>query len=689
MRPIALVLTLAVCGVVVAQEPRRNPFRDNPGFTAPELIPSPKPEPKPEPKPDAKAGAKADPLRQAPRVIRAAEVGVGRLVPDVAFTDLAGKTGKLSDFRTAKLTVIAFTNTTCPLCQKYAPSLARIEKEYTAKGVAFLFVNPTATDKPGGHGFAGRYVHDKSGTLTAALGATSTTEVFVLDPSRTVIYRGAIDDQYGLGYALDAPRYKYLRSALDDALAGKAPAVGATTAPGCELEPDAAKAPAVPLTYHARVERIIQSNCVECHRSGGVAPFSLEKYEDVVAHKGAIKRVVSDRTMPPWFAAPAGGPHSVFANDRSLTEGDKAELLAWLGGDLKKGDPADAPLPRSFASGWLIGPPDAVFQIPTPIKVKAEGTMAYQNVRIATNYAEDRWVRALEVQPTAREVVHHVLVFAIPPDQRGPGTEASGFFAAYAPGNGVLVYPEGYAKRLPKGYTLLFQIHYTPNGKATTDQSRLGVVFAKEPPRHEVRTFGIANLTFTIPPGAENTRVVAKAGVLGDDITILGLFPHAHLRGKAARYELTTGTSTRLLLDVPHYDFNWQLPYHFAEPVRAPKGSVVTYTAWYDNSSGNPANPDPNREVGWGEQTYDEMHLGYVDYVSDGSGRGRLGLPPRPADFKFPAEGVKIPRFARGPLKAFDTNDDGHLDVNEFNQMPPAVKEKVLDFVWRITPTEG
>lgn len=669
MRLTALALTFAA-GLVAAsaQEPKTNPFRG-----------ADKAEP-------AAKSDKPDPTKNAPKVLRAAEVGVGRMVADVGFTDLAGKAGKLSDLKSNKLTVVAFTNTTCPVAKKYAPSLARVEKDYAAKGVGFLFVNPTATDKVTENAFAGRYVHDADGKLTAAFGATSTTEVFVLDAARTVVYRGALDDQYGVGYSTDAPKNKYLVAALEDALVGKVPVTAATTAPGCELEPDAAKAPAVPLTFHARVERIVQANCVECHRTGGVAPFGLDTYDGVVSHKGAIKRVATDGTMPPWFAAPAEkGKHSAFANDRSLTPADKKDLLDWLVGDLKKGDPADAPLPRTFESGWLIGKPDVVFQIPNAIAVKAEGTMPYQNVRVDTDYAEDRWVQALEVQPTAREVVHHVLIFALPKGQRGPGSESAGFFAAYAPGHNTLVYPDGYAKKLPKGATLHFQIHYTPNGKATTDQTRLGVVFAKSAPRYEVHTTGIANIVFQIKPGEDNKQVASKASVTGGDVTILGLFPHAHLRGKAARFELTADGKTTTLLDVPHYDFNWQFQYRLAEPVTVSKGATVTYTAWYDNSDKNPANPDPKKVVRWGQQTYDEMHLGYVDYVSDASGKGRLGMTSRPADFKFPKGGIEIPDYAKGAFGRFDANNDGRLDEKEFEAMPDALKTLVLEYAWRTT----
>ena len=613
MRFVALTLTLALAGTFTviadepAQPPKKNPFRDGSGKGITDPDTSAKPKVEPAAKPD-----KADPVKNAPRVLRGSEVGVGKLIPDVAFTDFTGKAGKLSDFKSAKLTIVAFTNTTCPISKKYAPSLARLEKEYAAKGVAFLFVNPTASEKVTEHGFAGRYVHDTDGKLTATFGATATTEVFVLDAARTVLYRGAIDDQYGLGYSLDSPRNKYIVVALEEALGGKLPFTPATTTPGCVLEPDAAKASSVALTYHARIERIVQANCVECHRAGGVAPFTLDKYADLVDRKAMLKKVVDKGTMPPWLAARDKAEHSPFANDRSLTEPDKKDLLAWLAGDLKKGDPADAPLPRKYESGWLIGKPDAEFQIPKPIAVKAEGTMGYQNVKVETSFDEDRWVQSLEVQPTAREVVHHVLVFAGP---KGARLNENGFFAVYVPGNSVLSYPDGYAKKLPKGATLHFQIHYTPNGKATTDQTRLGVVFAKEAPRYEIHVAGVANTSFQIPAGADNHQLTAKIPV-PFDAKVLSLFPHAHLRGKAARFDLKTPDGkTATLLDVPHYDFNWQLQYRFAEPPSAPRGSTLTYTAWYDNSDKNPANPDPTKSVRWGQQTYEEMHLGYVEYV--------------------------------------------------------------------------
>ncbi len=633
----------------------------------------------------------ADATKQAPRPLPKAEGNVGRFVPDLAFTDLTGKPGKLSDFAKQKFLVVAVTSTSCPLSKKFAPTLAQLESEYATKGVAILFVNPTKSDKPAS-AFAGRYVHDTDGQLAAGLGFTSTTEVIVLDPTRTVVYRGAVDDQYGLGYALDAPKKQYLRPALDSLLAGQPPEVLATTAPGCALALEKPKPVAV--TYHNRISRILQQHCQECHRPDGVGPFALVSYDDVTSHKAMIGKVVAAGTMPPWFAADGKDrPH--FLNDRSLSPADRADLLAWLTSDLAKGEPADAPRPKTWPTGWAIGKPDAVFQIPKPIAIKATGTMPYQNVSVETNFDEDRWVRAFEIQPTNKAVVHHVLVHVVPKTagfgRLLPGAarlnpnaddERQGYFAAYVPGNSFLVLEAGHARKLPKGATLRFQIHYTPNGEATIDQSRVGFVFAKDPPAFEVKVGAVSQPRISIPPGEANHKEVGKLRVPAD-IVLRSAVPHMHVRGKACKYEVTSpdGKTTTTLLDIPRYDFNWQLRYQFAEPVAVAKGSTITFTVWYDNSTQNPANPDPTKTVKWGPQTSDEMHLGYLEYIVDRSaktGEGAATLDDKPA---FPKDGVAIPERFKKLLERYDTNKDNKLDEKEIDAMPEALKERVREYV--------
>jgi hypothetical protein len=290
---------------------------------------------------------------------------------------------------------------------------------------------------------------------------------------------------------------------------------------------------------------------------------------------------------------------------------------------------------------------------------------------VETNFDEDKWVRAIEVQPTARQVVHHVLVFVVPKGARQQ-TDNDGFFACYVPGNNVLIYPDGYAKKLPKGMSLLFQMHYTPNGKAATDRTRIGLNFAPAAPRHEVHTSSLSNHAFVIPPNAADFKIEARMAAMPFDAKVLAFFPHAHVRGKAARYEVKRpGEQPVVLLDVPRYDFNWQFVYRYAEPQPLPKGTAMNYVAWYDNSAANPANPDPSAFVKWGPQTTEEMHLGYMEFVFD--------MPP----VAIPKDGVPIPAAYRAAFRTADKNRDGKLDGKEIDALPPVVKGAVLDYVMR------
>ncbi len=583
----------------------------------------------PTPVPTGAAPPPFEPREQAAR-LKPGEHGVEAMLPDAAFTDLDGKPHRLSDFTAKnKALVIALASWSCPVSKRYLPTLASFERQYRDQGVAFLLVASTATDTPEqlraafkDAGVAAPCAADPAGALAKVLGALSSTDVFVVDARRTLTYRGAIDDQYGLGYSLDAPRHRYLADALEAALAGQLPAIAATAAPGCAL--DLTQTPATPrteITYHNRISRILQANCLECHRATGIAPFPLETAEQVAAKAGMIRKMVERRLMPPWFAAPpAPGAHSPWANDRSLAERDRADLLAWIAAGKPLGEPHDAPLARQWPGEWQIGKPDAIVQIASPIEVKATGTMPYQNVTVETNFGEDKWVRAFEVKPTAREVVHHVLIFVREKGatRRSDEDSLGGFFAAYVPGTDHLIYPEGCAKLLPGGASLRFQIHYTPNGIATRDQIRIGFLFAAQAPEHIVHVAGISQPRLSIPAGAENHPESASVPV-PNDIKVLAFMPHMHVRGKAFRYDsIAPDGAERTLLEVPRYDFNWQLGYRYAEPPTIPAGSKIRATGWFDNSAKNPANPDPNKTVRWGQQTTDEMMLGYVEYYVPG-----------------------------------------------------------------------
>jgi len=610
--------------------------------------------------------------------VHPADRRIGRFIPDFNFTDLSGKTSKLSDFSTSKLTVVAMTSTSCPLSRKYLPTLAELTRSLADQPVSFILVNCVPSDEPDAMQQAASslqpgtlYAPDQNERFAQHMQATTTTDVILLDSTRTVLYQGAVDDQYGIGSALEQPRRRFLADAIAAALQNQPPATAATSAPGCVLDFEAPQTTdsTAPITWHRQISRILQQNCLECHRSDGVGPFPLETLAQVSGHAAMIRQVVADQSMPPWFAAPAtdnaaaADTHRHWANDRSLSSSDRQQLLDWLDSGRPEGDPADAPLPRQFPSTWSLGEPDAIVQIPKPIRIKSTGVMGYQNILVEWTADTERWVQGYEIQPTDRSVVHHVLVNVSEPgdDPRTRGMDGiGGYWAAYVPGNSGHIYPKGFARKLPAKASIRFQIHYTPNGQETQDQLKLGLHFSDQPPEYIVRTIPLAKPSINIPPNAAShseslTRPVPM------DIPVLGLMAHMHVRGKAFRFDLKQpdGT-TSTLLDIPRYDFNWQLRYEPATPITLPRGSEVTVTAVYDNSSNNPSNPNPAQNVRWGEQTHEEMLIGYVEtYTALGASLPDITGRSRPAartDDQF---------------RNCDANSDGFVTAAELRQAAP------------------
>lgn len=623
-----------------------------------------------------------------------AAAGVGALVRIEQVTDIDGTTHDVKALARKGGVVFVMTSTTCPLSRKYAPAVGRLAQATAKEGIALVVVDVQGADTAeelrsfaDAYGLTGILVHDPKRQVAATLGATTTTETFLLDPARTLVYRGAIDDQYGIGTARDAPQQRWLADAITALRSGETPEVRATSAPGCALDVGNAPSREGTTTWHGSVSRVVQKHCVECHRKGGIAPFPLEAPEQVAAQGAMVKWVVEEGLMPPWFAAaPTDGEPSPWANDRRMPASDTQALVSWLKSDKPVGDAADAPVPPTWPASWSIGKPDHVIELPREVAIKAEGTMPYVNLRVKTSFSEDRWVRAWEVMPTSRDVVHHVLVFVEGAGQTALGgrrvaREEQGFLAAFVPGNGTATYPEGFAKRLPKGATLHFQLHYTPNGKATVDRTRLGLSFLKEPPKQEVRTIGIANVRIRIPAGAPD-HVESASLPVTFEAGVMAFMPHMHFRGKAFRYVLVDEDGKReTLLDVPRYDFNWQLAYRYKEPLIVPAGSRIDVRAVYDNSKDNPANPDPTKNVRWGLQSEDEMLIGYVEYylkdvppgtdvgnlagkrVAKGIAQGVIRRFDKDGDQMISRE--ECPRWLQRGFDKTDTNGDGFVDLDE------------------------
>ena len=571
--------------------------------------------------------AEVEKVTSGPEILKPGDVGIGLMVPDHSFAALEGETRSLSSLVGENGLIIAMTSATCPVSKRFLPDLLELAKTSQEKGFSMLFVNAFASEEEseireqlGEHVALVPYLHDRDRSLSRILEATTTTEVFLLDSRRTLLYRGAFNDQYGIDYSINEPRHHYLLDAIEAALAGERPDIAATAAPGCEIDLGGVKGDSEPVTvtYHRDVARILQANCVRCHHDGGIAPFALDDWEEVSDRARVIRRVVEEGTMPPWFAAPPtdGGP-SPWINDHSLSPREKKDLLAWLESSEKPmGDPADAPEPIQFPTEWSIGEPDLVVPLSRAYEIKATGFMPYQYDVVETELTEDRWVSAYEVLPSERDVVHHVIiqVFEKGASIRQRAEGAGGYWAAYVPGNGSHQFPEGFAKKLPAGAKIQFQIHYTPSGKAKKERLKLGLVFADKDPQFEVKTIPLADRKLDIPPGAEAHQEGMSRRVTFD-LPLTSFMPHMHTRGAAFRYEVTyPDGGQEILLDIPRYDFNWQLRYDLKKPKWIPKGSTLKVTGVFDNSTNNRANPDPTKRVKWGSQTVDEMLIGYIEY---------------------------------------------------------------------------
>jgi hypothetical protein len=349
-----------------------------------------------------------------------------------------------------------------------------------------------------------------------------------------------------------------------------------------------------------------------------------------------MKRVVSQKMMPPWFADPNFGH---FSNDRALTEKEISTIVAWVNAGAPQGDPKDMPASPNFVEGWGIPKPDVVFQLPHAFPVPESGMIEYQYVILPTGFTEDKWIQAAEARPTDRSVVHHIIAyvrepgsnyfkdqkpgvfFEAPPPKQDEKTDTSAlpsdFLVGYAPGQPAEILRPGQAKLIKAGSDIVLEVHYTPNGKATSDQARLGLIFAKQTPKERVLTLSAVNGTFKIPPGDPNYRVDASFEV-PREVKLVGLHPHMHTRGKDFEYRLVfPNGETKTILKVPAYNWHWQLWYNLAEPIILPKGTKIECTAHFDNSPNNPENPDPTKTIIWGQQNWDEMMVGFFNLVFD------------------------------------------------------------------------
>ncbi len=569
---------------------------------------------------------------------------LGREIKDFSLEDFRGKAWSLGEFADAKAIVVAFVGTECPLVAQYASRLQELAGKYKDAKVAFLAIDANQQDSLAElaafartHKLEIPVLKDAGNKVADAFGAERTPEVFVLDQDRRVVYHGRIDDQFTYGIQRTAAEQNYLTTALDQLVAGEKIATPYAVSVGCHIGRVLSPKTDSDVTYSKQIARIFQDHCVECHRPGEIGPFSLTNYEEVVGWAEMIREVTSERRMPPWHADPK---HGKFRNDRSLTTDEISQIDRWVAAGAPEGDKKDLPPVREYTPGWQIGEPDMVLYMrDEPFDVPAKGEVRYQYFVVDPGFKEDKWIQMAECRPGNRAVVHHIIVGIVPPGGRfgeqNIGGVHSDWLTATAPGARPLDLPVGLAKLIPAGSKIVFQMHYTPNGTAQQDRSCVGFKFADpKTVKRVVGTDKAASQGFRIPPGAGNHKVEATHR-FDRDMLMLAMFPHMHLRGKAFRYTaIYPDGKEEVLLDVPRYDFAWQNSYEYIEPKKMPRGTRLFCEAWFDNSEENLANPDPTATVRWGDQTWEEMMIGYFDATTaDDAASPQSGIGPRITQF--------------------------------------------------------
>ncbi|MBM3846701.1 MAG: redoxin domain-containing protein [Verrucomicrobia bacterium] len=557
-------------------------------------------------------------------VSTSAETAQPKEVSNFALIDHQGKLRELKRSN-AKAVVLFFTANGCPVVRQNASKISRLREAFQTRGVDFWMVNSSSADdrreisKEAGELRVWQVpvLKDDTQGLARHLGVRRTAEAIAISTKDwTVFYRGALDDQMAEGAGKPQPTEKYLELALNDFLSGLPIRTAKTQARGCVIHFDGGKGPDdAPVAYATEVAPILAARCVSCHSPGNVGSWAMSSHRKVKGMASMIEETLLARRMPPWDADPHAGK---FANDSAIQVAEAQTLLRWIHQGAPRGEGADPleSLKVTPAPEWPLGQPDIVLRLPKPEIIPATGVLDYRHIEVHAGNETERWVGAMYVRPGNREVVHHVIARL----KKGGNKDALGqdeMFVGWAPGTTQDFFPTNSGKRLPAKAVFDLEMHYTPNGREQTDQTELGIYLLKEKPAARYEAVPLVNTSFEIQPGAHDFQTDA-AYCFKRGATLHSLTPHMHLRGRWMKFEaLFPNGKKETLCSVPRYDFNWQQTYVLKEPRRLPPGTWVRIIGGYDNSRMNPSNPDPSAFVRWGEQSADEMFLGWYNVVWD------------------------------------------------------------------------
>lgn len=594
--------------------------------------------------------------------------------------------------------VIMIQGNGCPIVRNALTDYKALRDSYANDNVHFLMLNSNLQDQRASIlAEAQRFaidlpiLHDETQLVGEALGLVRTAEVLVIDPSTwTIAYRGPINDRQVYERQKNQAANHYVADAIASVLAGEQVAVPKRDTLGCLINFAQSNADHSQISYADTIAPILLEKCVVCHTEGGLGPWAMSSYAMVRGFAPMMREVIRTKRMPPWHADPHIGK---WRNDKSLSVEQTQALVHWIEAGAPRGNGAD-PLENMAVAQveWPLGEPHLIVDIPA-YTIPASGVVEYKFPRVANPLQQGVWVKAATVIPGNREVVHHILAGSIDAGS-GQAERDSGVFdnylIGYAPGSESNLFPDDTGVYIAPGGEFAFQLHYTPIGREIVDASRIGLYFHSSPPSNFYRQSVVIDPTIEIPPNSP--RHAERAYFTFDQPALLhDLIPHAHYRGVASQFELQDAAGQRtVLLSVPNYDFNWQRTYTFAEPVAIAPGSKLIHTTWYDNSAANPGNPNPERAVPWGLQSWDEMLYGAFSYTLVGETSDApildktlvqttrmVGFMDENMDGKLSWQ--ELPRTLKRRLvqgfRMVDSNADGGLDIQELYRLSQRVKD--------------
>lgn len=593
---------------------------------------------------------------------------------------VGGASIEARSLRGAKGTLLIFVSTECPISNGYVPTINQLGLELAEQGIGLVLLNPNSGQSAEQvrehrmeYNLQPEVYLDPGAALAAEVGVTHCPEACLYDASGKLVYQGRVDDRYAIrGKAARPVSSHDLKDAIAKMRAGERPPTAYAAPIGCPIAglvrspiPKAAGS----VTYSEHVAGVLARHCQECHRPEGIGPFSLLSYQQAVDWAEDIATFVADGTMPPWKPADGFGE---FHNRRGLSDLEKNQIAEWVASGCPEGDPSLTPPPVDFPEGWVQGTPDLVIGMEEKFEVDADGPDVYRNFVFKTNFDSDRYLTGYEVLPSNRRVVHHVLLFVdtsgrgerLDARDPGPGYSANGevglpgfiptsMLGGWAPGNSPHQLREGMARILPKGATIVMQVHYHKTGKVEHDQTQVGLYLTSQPPKRAVGVMPLEPVsarigTFIIPKNAPD-HVIGCTANLPRGLTVVSVTPHMHLLGRSMKVVATLPDETVVpLVYIPSWDFNWQETYYFKEPVELPAGTKVTLEAHFDNSDGNPNNPHrPPQVVRYGEQTTEEMCLCFLEAAWHGEAKTVADLRPPELDDLFEYQVDRLLKFLR------------------------------------------